>query len=185
MRAFIAIELSDEMKDELSRLQDKLKPADSDVKWVKPENSHLTLKFLGDIDDDVLGKIKNILDDIARANKVFNMTLFKAGAFPNLNRIRVIWVGIDESSSSIHEIAKSLEAKLEGIGFLKEDRPFSAHLTLGRVRSGKNKEKLKDLLNSVEVQTVNASVDHITLFQSTLTQKGPIYTPLHVAKFKS
>ena len=183
MRTFIALNLSDEMKEELFRIQEELKKADTDVKWNKPHNIHITLKFLGEIDEAKVVEIKGSLDSISREIKPFDISLFKLGAFPNLNQLRVLWVGLDKGCSEVDQIAASLENNLEKIGFLKEDRPFSAHLTLGRVRSGRNKAALKEKLSSLEVQPKSSRIDNITLYQSTLTQTGPIYTPLHVAKF--
>ena len=156
MRTFIALKLSDEIKEEFSRLEEKLKTAEADVKWVKPHNIHLTLKFLGDVEESKIGQIKN--------------------------QLRVLWVGLDRGSSEAEKIAKSIEDNLEKIGFPKEERPFSAHFTFGRVKSGKNKNKLKELISSLEVRPKSCAIKHITLFQSTLTPKGPIYVPLHIAK---
>jgi len=183
MRTFIALNLSDETKEELSRIQEEFKKADADVKWNKPHNIHITLKFLGDIDETKVSEIKSVLDSISRESKPFDISLFKLGAFPSLNQVRVLWVGIDKGCSEVDQIAASVENNLEKIGFLKEDRPFSAHLTLGRVKSGRNKAALKEKLSSIEAQPKSSRIDSITLYQSTLTPKGPIYTPLHVARF--
>jgi len=179
MRTFIAIELSDEVNSELAAIQEELKKASSDVKWVETANIHLTLKFLGDVDERKAGEIKSILDKIASEYKKFEMSLFKIGAFPKLDYPRVIWVGIDKNCATVEEMAQHIENECEKIGFKKEDRPFSAHLTLGRVRSPKNKEALKDKILSISVKPLNFNADKITLFQSTLTPKGSIYTVLH------
>jgi len=183
MRTFIALNLSDETKEELSRIQEELKKADAGVKWSKPHNIHITLKFLGEIDEAKASEIKTALDGISEEYKPFDISLFKLGAFPSLNQLRVLWVGIDKGCSEVDRIAESTEKSLEKIGFLREARPFSAHLTLGRVKSGRNKASLKEKLSSIEVEPKSSRIDNITLYQSTLTQKGPIYTPLHVAKF--
>ncbi|MBL7156718.1 MAG: RNA 2',3'-cyclic phosphodiesterase [Candidatus Omnitrophica bacterium] len=182
MRTFIALELSDEIKEEFSRLEEKLKTAEADVKWVKPHNIHLTLKFLGDVEESKIGQIKNVLDGISAQNNSFEISLFKLGAFPNLNQLRVLWVGLEKGFSEAEKIANSIEDNLEKIGFPKEKRPFSAHFTLGRVKSGKNKNQLKELISSLEVRPKSCVIKHITLFQSTLTPKGPIYASLHRAK---
>jgi 2'-5' RNA ligase len=184
MRTFIALELTDEVKSELSRAQGALKEAGADVKWVKTENIHLTLKFLGNIDDDKLEQIKKALDEIAGAFRPFEASLFKLGAFPTLDRPRVIWAGIDKGCAETEAIAKSVEESLEKLGFPKEDRSYSAHLTIGLVKSGKIKAALKEKLLKFSVEPRAWPVDNITLFQSTLTPKGPIYTPLYLAKLK-
>jgi len=183
MRIFIALELSDEIKGELSRLEGRLKEARADIKWAKPENIHLTLKFLGDIEESNIEEIKNALGGISSSEKPFEISLFKLGAFPSLNQPRVIWAGIDKGCSEAENIAARVADALKKIGFPKEERPFSAHLTLGRVKSGKNKAGLKDMLASLEVRPKSCVINKITLFQSTLAPNGPIYTPLHEAKF--
>ena len=197
MRTFIALELSNPIKHELSRLQQELTKSNADVKWVKPENIHLTLKFLGNIDETKLEQIKHILDGISSEEKPFEIHLSELGAFPNLNRPRVLWVGLDKGSSETKQIAAALETELQKIGFPKEERPFSAHLTLGRVKSGKNRdcphgypskgtEKNRDcppLYPSKWTVPIFQQITHITLFQSELTPRGPIYTSLHEAKF--
>jgi len=184
MRAFIALQISDEMKCELSRIQQELKKVSDGISWTGEDSMHLTLKFLGDINDEQVLEIKEILDGISSVTSPFETSLFKVGAFPDLNRIRVLWVGMDKACAEIEKIAAALEEELGKIGFFKEDRPFSAHLTLGRVRSAKNKEKLKEIVSSVEVAPNACLIDHITLYQSTLTPKGPVYSPLHVSAFK-
>lgn len=183
MRTFIALDLSQDIKAELSRLEDGLKKADADIKWVKPENIHITLKFLGEVDEAKLAGIKQILDGISAQFKPFEITLFKLGAFPSLNYARVVWVGIDKSCAEVEKIASQVEEELEKIGFPKEERPFSAHLTLGRVKSAKNKDKLKEMLASLEARPKSSLIDKIVLYKSTLTPSGPIYTAIHEAPF--
>lgn len=181
MRTFIAIPLTEPVHQELARLQDSLRKSNADVKWAASSHIHLTLKFLGEInDDDQATKIKASLDKIVKGRKPFIIHLAKIGAFPRISYPRVLWVGIDEGYEECKALAKSVEDTMERLGFKKEGRPFSPHLTLGRVRSLKNKsqlisaiEKEKDFTSQSKV-----SVNKIILFQSTLTPKGPIYTPL-------
>ena len=184
IRVFIALELSEEIKGELARLQDELKHTEADVKWVKPENIHLTLKFLGHITEEKVAHAKEVLTKIASSSKPFIINLFKLGCFPRLESPQVIWVGIEEGCAETEEIAKRLESELEGIGFEKEKRSFSAHLTLGRVRSGKNKTKLVEKIKTLQIKpSTTASIRELTLFKSALTPKGSIYTVLHKARF--
>jgi 2'-5' RNA ligase len=189
MRTFIAIELPQEVRDALSRLQNQLKSSGADVKWVAPENIHLTLKFIGDIDDIKLDKIIRIIEDIAKNKNSFYIHLCSIGAFPKLSYPKVIWAGIDKGDSETKEIAKELEERIEKAGIPKEDRPFSSHITIGRLRSYLNREKLVQNLENVmrEFQTENLefNVTEITLFKSTLTPKGPIYEILKEASLKA
>ena len=181
MRTFIALELSSEIKEELARLQAELKKAKADVKWAEPDNIHLTLKFLGETEDAKIEQIKEILQQISSEEKPFEISLFKLGAFPNASYIRVIWVGIDKGCANAERIAKSIENESEKIGFPKEVRSFSAHLTLGRVKSPKGKIALREKISSLEVRPEKTTIRKVTLFKSTLTSSGPIYDSLFEA----
>jgi 2'-5' RNA ligase len=188
MRAFIAIELSDEMRSGLAQVQSHLKYSGADVKWVEEDNIHLTLKFLGDIDEKKCAQIKNILDEISAAIKPFEINIKDIGAFPKIEFPRVIWAGLDKGAKESSEIAKKLDEGLSKIGFEKESRPFVAHVTIGRVRSAKNKATLKEkieTLGGLGVRNKGKIVNSIALFQSTLTPSGSIYAKLHEAKFRS
>jgi 2'-5' RNA ligase len=189
MRTFIAIELSREIQEYLARLQDKLKLSQADVKWVAPENIHLTLKFLGEIDEKIAERIKQILQNITAGLKQFSLNLTSVGAFPSLNSPRAIWIGIDKGDAQVREIADVLEEKLSELGITKEDRTFSSHITLGRTRSSKNRSNLAKLLESLKEKlpeaTAEIKVEKITLFKSTLTPKGPIYEILKEAPLEN
>jgi len=180
LRTFIAIELSEELRQELRKLQQELKQSNIDAKWVKSENIHLTLKFLGNIDLNQIEQTKNILKETSRQVKPFHLHLSGVGAFPKLDYPRVLWVGVDEGENETTEIAKRLEEDLEKIGFQKENRPFSPHLTLARIHGSKNKDKLKSLIQQTTFISKNKTyVDKVTLFKSTLTPKGSIYNIIH------
>lgn len=189
MRTFIAIELPPEIKNSLSSLQEQLKKSGADVKWVQPQNIHLTLKFLGERDDKKIEKIMQILEETAKDKNLFEISISSVGAFPTINSPRVIWVGVDKGDTQIKEIAKDLEERIAKIGIPGEDRPFSSHITIGRMRSGLNRERLvKDLDNlthSFGQQTKRFLVTKITLFESILTSKGPIYEVLREASLKT
>jgi 2'-5' RNA ligase len=182
LRTFIAIELTNELHEELRILQQELKKSEIDAKWVSPENIHLTLKFLGNIDLNQAEQIKNILNEISKQSKPFYLNLSGIGVFPKLDHPRVLWVGVNEGKNESIEIAKKLEDDLEKIGFQKENRPFSPHLTLARIRSSKNKDKLKELAEQTSFTSNNkVYVNKLTLFKSTLTPKGSVYSILHQA----
>jgi len=204
MRTFIAIELPQGIKDSLGQLQEELKASGADVKWVEPNNIHLTLKFLGEIDDKKLEKITRIIDDIAKEKNGFRICISSLGAFPKIDFPRVIWVGIDTGDKEAQEIAKELEEKIakigtstslkchgerrRTIGIPKEGQPFSSHITIGRMRSSLNREKLvQDLNNKAKLDGKKSEfyVTKITLFKSTLTPKGPIYEALKETNLKT
>lgn len=188
MRTFIAIELDNDIKQRLAPIQKKLIETGADVKWVKIENIHLTLKFLGEIEEKQLPQIKDIIQNICENKYTFNMTINELGAFPKLNYPRVIWIGVKEGKENIERISLELENSLSKIGFKKEKRPFSGHITLGRVRSNKNRAELIEAVNKFNEinlkETFIQPIKTITLFKSTLSLKGPTYEALYTAKFK-
>ena len=184
MRTFIAIEIPEEIKKVLVHIEDHLKYAQADVKWVRPETIHLTLKFLGEVTDEKRGEIEKALDEIARSVKPFELTVKEIGTFPYIEHPRVVWVGLDKGATETIGLANRIEEALAAIGFAKEDRPFSPHITIGRVRSPINKDKLKEKIlsasNTIHLSEVTPHrVASIILFRSTLTPQGPIHTKIH------
>ena len=185
MRIFIAIEISDEIKDALGQIESHLKYSGADVKWVNPENIHLTLKFLGEIDEKRCEEVKAALDRVAGSISSFALTIKELGAFPKIEYPRVLWAGLDKGADESKALAEKIDEALYGIGFQKEARPFAAHLTIGRVRSSRSKDKLKEKFASCQVPAVSpCKISSLILFQSTLTPKGSIYTKLHEAKLQ-
>jgi len=178
MRTFIAITLPKEIKDFLARIQDTLKESGADVKWVNPENIHLTLKFLGEVDDATLIKAEYILQEVAKNKNPFYLGISSVGAFPKVEAARVIWAGIHQGETETKMIAKEFEDKFAKVGIPAEERAFSAHITLGRTRSGLNRQNLAQKLHALvqsHQEGVGFRVTKITLFKSTLTPKGPVY----------
>lgn len=186
MRTFIAIELTKEIKDALGELESQLKSSGADVKWVKPENIHITLKFLGEIEPGKAEEIKPVLVDVAASNISFKMRLSILGAFPKIDYPRVIWVGIDEGKDALVKIAKDLEDRLAKMGFSDEQRAFAAHITIGRLRSSTNRHRLVELMQKyLDPLNMECPVDKLTLYKSTLSLSGPIYeaiSEVHLSK---
>ena len=189
MRTFIAIPLPAQIKKRLSDLQDQLRASGAEVKWVEPQNIHLTLKFLGERDEKKIEKIMAVLDDTVKGKLRFSIRISQLGAFPRIDSPRVIWVGISQGEEETKIIAQELEEKIARLGIPKEDRPFSSHITLGRTRSAKNLENLVRELNNAGVnwktEGLEFTVNQITLFKSTLTSRGPTYETLKEAALKT
>jgi 2'-5' RNA ligase len=181
VRSFIAIELGPEIQKELARVQNELKKSEADVKWVKPERIHLTLKFLGEVSPGLMEEVKKIIAQVVKNHKAFELQISQAGAFPKPEHPRVLWIGVKQGHEETVKLAQELEDALMRIGFQKEKRAFKAHLTLGRVRSAHNRNQLKELLQSVSVSPQTMRVEKLILFKSTLTPKGAIYQPLYEA----
>ena len=183
MRSFIALELSDEARGELSRITEALKEANADVKWMRPGSVHLTLKFLGYVPEEKIGGIAERLKEIARAASSFDIVLDGIGVFPGWNYPRVLWIGVGEGRERVKNLAVQVEKAMALEGFEKEKRPFSSHLTIGRIKRAKNKDELGRIASAIEVRPERSHISKITLFKSDLTSKGAIYSSLATADF--
>ena len=194
IRIFIAIELASEIREELVAVQDKLKKYRADVRWVEPNKLHLTLKFLGYIS---ASQLKNVFKATAKAVErisPFPLSFSGLGAFPELDNPRVIWTGVKEGKGILSRINRSLEGTLKRNGFppvclsgtgRAEKREYHPHLTLGRVKSSKNKAGLIESVKSeLGCSTGLMEVQKVTVLQSLLKAEGPEYKPLHVSEIK-
>lgn len=179
IRAFIAVELPDALRQEVASLQNDLQSAGADIKWVETNNLHLTLKFLGNIEEAQVPALKEALETATRPLTPFTLHLEGIGAFPRTTSPRVVWVGVTEGEKPLVELAQAVGNACSGLGFPAEDRPFSAHLTIGRVRS---RDRLAPLIKKLQVAEFRggtpAPIGKVILFQSTLSPHGPAYTPL-------
>lgn len=179
IRAFLSIDLPEDVRQELADLQADFKKEGADVKWVESDNLHLTLKFLGDTEETQIEALKQSLTEAVRGTLPFTIQLEGIGAFPRTTSPRVVWVGANQGKAELEELAKKVETVCEKLEFPVEERPFSAHLTIGRVRSRDGLARLIKKLQGVEFRASHpAPVDRVILYQSTLSPRGPTYTPL-------
>jgi len=179
-RGFIAVDV--DVSSNILDFIEEISKSGANVKLVEPENIHITLKFLGDTKEDLIDDITNITRDSVAGVKPFKIRLVGTGVFPNENYIRVVWIGIKDSEI-IAEIANRIDDRLSSLGFKKERRGFSAHLTIGRVRTAENKENLLNIINKYsDLEFCSLDVSSINLVKSDLTPKGPIYTTLKEVK---
>lgn len=175
MRSFIAIEMKAEA---VKRVQDQLRMANADVKFVEPENLHLTLKFLGELSEDKIDDIPRMMKDSFKGIEGFEVDLKGVGVFPNPQYIRVIWVGIVKNPETLIKMHERLDENISRLGFKREGR-FKPHLTIGRVKSARNKDKLADIIEKMKDEEIaNIVVDKVLLKKSVLTPKGPIYSTI-------
>ncbi|MBE0479454.1 MAG: RNA 2',3'-cyclic phosphodiesterase [Dehalococcoidia bacterium] len=182
-RTFVAIELPWEAKHALGRLRDTLVGNGcSPVKWVSPDGIHLTLKFLGDTRVEQIDIITDSLRAVARSKTPFNLTLGKPGTFPGPASTRVIWIGLEGDVHSLCALQHDVEEAMVPLGFPREGRQFTPHLTLGRVREqarGLERQRIRDLVMSIREQTAASFQVHtFSLMRSELTRHGAIYTCL-------
>lgn len=179
IRCFVALNLSPELKAHLAELQVRLKQAKADVSWVKPENIHLTLKFLGEVEEERILAIKQAIQEGVEGEGALSVTLAGLGTFPHPRSPRVIWVGIEGEKERLSRLQERMEQAMEGVGFPREGRPFSPHLTLGRVRSARGVSDLVDLLGCHAGSEFGSfKAQSIELMQSQLHPAGAIYSIL-------
>jgi 2'-5' RNA ligase len=178
MRIFIAIELPSEVKAALTALQNDLRQARADVAWTKPDNFHLTLKFLGEVDAQQLSDITNACLDAAASASPFALQIKDTGVFPNVRQPKVLWAGLAGELDKLQVLHRTLDAKLYALGFAKEVRDFNPHLTLGRVKGRANEAAVTAKLLMAELPAQSFSVDEFIVMQSQLHPAGSIYTPL-------
>ncbi|MEA3436991.1 MAG: RNA 2',3'-cyclic phosphodiesterase, partial [Thermodesulfobacteriota bacterium] len=134
IRAFIAIELPEEITAFIRKIQEGLRSYGFKARWVRPENVHLTLKFLGDINNEEIKKVGDAIISAASENSSMSLGAKGIGFFPGVKRSRVIWTGIAGQTKELTDLQKTLDGKLETIGFPKEKRPFKGHLTIARIK---------------------------------------------------
>lgn len=173
MRLFVALELNQKVIANLTELLRRLRPAGV-LRWVHPQNMHVTLKYIGDWPDERLHEVTRALSKV-KMNKPVNVTLAGLGFFPNARAPRVFWVGA-ENVPPLRQLASGVDAELQALGVPPEVRPYQPHLTLARIRPNQPLDDLHRFvedLPSREFGTI--SPDHFTLFESELTPSGPVY----------
>jgi 2'-5' RNA ligase len=185
LRAFIAIKLSDELRGHIGEVQAELKRRAfglDGLGWVRPEGIHLTLRFLGDIAEEQVETLGAMLRDVAVAMKPFTLEARGVGAFPNPRMPRVIWLGLHgkpESMASLRQMQARIEDGVAGLGFPRESREFTAHLTLARVRDRKSGAALAKVLEANHDRVVgDFTATSVGLIKSELCPSGAIYTTL-------
>jgi 2'-5' RNA ligase len=190
IRSFIAIELPEEVKTGLNRLQAELKlPQHTFVKWVAPEGIHLTLKFLGNISPQKVAEITGVMEQASQGISPFQLEIHEVGAFPNLRQPRVLWLGIRGEIDKLVAWQQRIDNGLVPLGFAKETRPFTPHLTLARLREGVSPGDRRDfgelvIKTPVEVN-FKVNVNSLNLMKSQLLPGGAVYSRLAEVKLKS
>ena len=184
IRAFIALHIPALIKSAISTLQNDLNAHPFPIKWVRPENMHLTLRFLGNIPADPQADIHHQMTLAATDIEPFTLTLKGVGAFPDTRQPRVVITELGHGSPSLIDLKSSLDSHLEPLGFEKETQSFKGHLTLGRVKGSIDSRRFRDAIAPVaEFETKPFTVDRILLYRSDLKPFGPVYTKLSEARF--
>ena len=183
IRAFLAIELPEALRVGLAQVQGELKRSRADVRWVPVGNIHLTLKFFGNVPDDEIEALAAAAREAAADTASLQLQATRAGAFPSSNAPRVVWLGLGGDVVPLTQLFYRLEKAFAALGYPPEGRVFNPHLTLGRVKSPANRERLAKLLAKLPpVDWPPFEVKELILFQSVLSPQGSKYTPLEVIK---
>ena len=179
LRSFIAIELPPHIRVSLERITSQLKTAATDVRWVKTDDIHLTLKFLGAIEEERVPEIAGCIEQCIAGILPFTISVRCLGAFPNDHNPQVIWIGVVDEGGRLSIIQQALEIALARIGFKSEKRPFAPHLTLGRLKSPRGKEAARKGIEDFKYADCGSyEVGTICLFKSDLKPSGAVYTIL-------
>ena len=190
IRSFIAIELPEEVKSALTKLRGGLERTEhSFIKWVDPGGIHLTLKFLGNVPFKQVTQITRAVEEATKGIPHFHLEISSLGAFPNLKQPRVLWVGIGGEIDRLLRLQQNIDSALAPLGFAKEERPFTPHLTLARMRQGASSIHVKnfgELLMSTHFETrCSFKVGAVNLMKSQLTPRGAVYTCLSATKLET
>lgn len=179
IRAFIAVQIPEEIKLRFGEIQRRLQASGADVRWVKPGNAHMTLQFLGNTPVDKVEEIKSAVGRAGGSHSDFEVSVEGLGVFPNERRPRVVWIGVTEGADSLAALQTSVSGEMKKLGFEPEKRGYSPHITLGRVKSPKNVQKLVRILDAQrQFHAGKFRATEIHLIRSVLSSEGPTYSTL-------
>jgi 2'-5' RNA ligase len=179
VRCFIVIGLPQATIDTLEAVSCELSSRVEGVRWVKPQNIHLTLRFLGDVEENRLNAIRGVIDNVSSEHGTLHFDLDEIGAFPNSGKARVIWVGLSGDLLGLNALQRDISDAMETCGFEPEPRPFRPHLTLGRARDPIVLPAIDEMVSSAPFEGTR-----LRLIRSELGQGGARYTDLHAVSLK-
>lgn len=183
IRTFLAVLIDEDLRQKIFDAQNCVRKCASNVKWVEPDNFHITLKFLGDVAEEQIPEISAVITETVKSVPAFDLSFKGLGAFPRPERARVVWVGIEQGREQLIDMAKALEKSLAALGFDKEDKPFKAHVTIGRVRDNKPTAGLARGLAEIETPDLGTQrVECVSVMQSELLREGPVYSVISESK---
>jgi RNA 2',3'-cyclic 3'-phosphodiesterase len=188
IRTFVAIDLPSDVKSILADVQAEVRRFGAPVKWVDPAGIHVTLKFLGQTQANVISDIERELEWGLNALRAFDLTLGEPGVFPTARAPRVLWIGLGGDLPSLHRAHDIVDESIAPLGFPSETKPFAPHLTLGRVRDGATPDERRRLGDAMTALKVPPSrpfhADEVTLMRSDLSRAGARYTPLFTIELR-
>ena len=185
MRLFIAIELPDEIKQGIARIQEQLRKAGASAGWTRPEGIHLTLKFLGEVPEAKAQQIVQALDAAAKGIGKLSLTVEGTGTFPNAKNPRVLWIGVAGDIEKLTALQAAVEDAMERLGFEREARKFSPHLTLARIKFPKPRDNWQQVIEGIkDVKLGGFEAGQVSLMKSELKREGAVYTEVGRAELK-
>jgi 2'-5' RNA ligase len=178
-RTFLALDLDEAARRRLARLRGELDDGRSKIGWVSPENLHVTLKFLGDVEDALLADVCRTIQDVAAGIEAFDFDVLGVQAVPDVGNLRMFWAGVLEPTGRLEILAGELESAFAGLGFKREDRAFKPHITLARVKFTRDPRALRAVTGrSAEERFGVCRAECVTVYTSELRKEGPVYTPI-------
>jgi len=185
MRLFIAIEIPDEIKKEMVKVQEQLRKANIDASWPRAEGMHLTLKFLGEVPETKIAEIVSGLQKAAEGIGQFRLEVKGVGTFPNPRNARVVWIGLSGDIGKLTKLQGAVENAMAGIGLAPDERKFTAHLTLGRIKYIRSRDQWLALLAELKDRSLTGfDATAVSLMQSGLKPSGAVYTEMGRVQLK-
>ncbi|MEQ8786826.1 MAG: RNA 2',3'-cyclic phosphodiesterase [Pirellulaceae bacterium] len=179
IRTFLALDVGDEIRRRAAQLIKTLRSDGDDIKWVERDNLHITLNFLGDVNDNEVHDVCQVATRAAAALPLFEMECVGVGAFPHVGHPRTIWIGVQQGSEAVCRLQEELAVALTDLGFPHEHRQYKPHLTLGRSRrGGRTRHLTSRLVELGEFQAGRCIIEEVVVYSSILESTGPIYHPL-------
>jgi 2'-5' RNA ligase len=188
LRTFVAVEIPGEVRSSSLRLMERLRGSQAKVTWTKAANLHFSVKFLGDVPANQTAEICSAVQEAVAPFSPFEAVVHSAGAFPSISRPRTLWLGMREGVEQLELVFHAIERLLTPLGFAREHRRYTPHMTLGRVREGSGASSLKELAELLrkyaDFDAGAMTVNGVTIFSSTLSSEGPTYQALSHADFR-
>ena len=180
IRSFLAFDIPKDVQQKLGRLISDFSKREKDVRWLQPENLHVTMKFFGDVEEELLlGDISKEIEKVTAAARSTTLECQGLGVFPNWKYPRIIWAGFIGDTEPVLELKSKIDSALAGFPLKPDQRQFRLHLTIGRAKEIKGTSQLVQLINGLgPISFGKVKIDHLTIYKSVLTREGSIYTAL-------
>ena len=185
MRLFVALLLSERVRAGLARVQAKLARTCEKVRWIPSEQLHLTVKFLGEVPESDVTAVSEALARASVRAAPCTMEIAATGCFPTGGPVRIVWAGVRDTPEALNQCVETVTSELAQIGFAPERRPWSAHITLGRVRDDRTGGRIRAAVDAMSLEAMEQPVEAVTLMSSVLSAKGPTYAVVSSASLGS